>query len=70
VRARDLPRLAIALSRGAPDEKGFVVVHDAGRIVVRCDRPLPLQVDGEDLGDVDVAVFESEPAAVRALVPR
>lgn len=69
VRARDLPRLAIALSRGAPDEQDVVVVHDAGRIVVRCDRPLPLQVDGEDLGDVELAVFESEPAAVRVLVP-
>lgn len=69
VRARDLPRLAIALSRGTPDERDVVVVHDAGRIVVRCDRPLPLQVDGEDVGDVELAVFESEPAAVRALVP-
>jgi hypothetical protein len=29
-----------------------------------------LQADGEDLGDVDEAVFEAEPAAVRALVPR
>jgi diacylglycerol kinase family enzyme len=69
VRARNLPRLAIALSRGVRDHKDLVVVHDAERIVVRCDRPLPLQVDGEDIGDVEVAVFESEPAAVRALVP-
>ena len=28
-------------------------LHDVDRIVVRCDVPLPLQVDGEDLGDVD-----------------
>jgi diacylglycerol kinase family enzyme len=70
VRARDLPRLAIALSRGAGDETRVVLVRDAERIVVRCDRPLPLQVDGEDLGDVEVAEFESEPAAVRVLVPR
>lgn len=70
VRARDLPRLAVALSRGTPREKDAVVVHDAGRIVVRCHAPLPLQVDGEDLGDVELAVFESEPAAVRTFVPR
>ena len=34
------------------------------RIVVRCDEPLPLQADGEDLGDVTEAVFEAERDAV------
>ncbi len=48
----------------------MVVLHDAERIVVRCDAPLPLQVDGEDLGDVESAVFEAERDAVTALVPR
>ena len=38
------------------------------RLVVRCDRPLPLQVDGEDLGDVETAVFEAEREAVVVLV--
>ena len=32
--------------------------HDLDRFVVRCDQPVPLQVDGEDLGDVTEAVFE------------
>jgi diacylglycerol kinase family enzyme len=45
------------------------VLHDVDRVVLRCDVPLPLQVDGEDLGDVEHAVFESEPRAVTALVP-
>ena len=45
------------------------VLHDRDRIVVRCRRPLPLQADGEDLGDVEHAVFEAERAAVTALVP-
>jgi diacylglycerol kinase family enzyme len=36
---------------------------------VRCDRPLPLQVDGEDLGDVDEALFEAERGAVSVLAP-
>jgi diacylglycerol kinase family enzyme len=46
------------------------VLHDQQRIVVRCERPMPLQADGEDLGDVTEAVFESEPQAVTVLVPR
>jgi diacylglycerol kinase family enzyme len=35
---------------------------------VRCDRPLPLQADGEDLGDVSEARFEAEPDALAVLV--
>ncbi|HET9938091.1 MAG TPA: hypothetical protein VFQ28_04825, partial [Gaiella sp.] len=46
----------------------LLALHDADRLVARCDVPLPLQVDGEDLGDVDHAVFEAEPRAVSALV--
>ena len=33
-----------------------------------CDRPMPLHVDGEDLGDVDEAVFEAERGAVSVFV--
>ena len=70
VRPRSLPRVAFALARGVRQSRQFVVLHDAGRLVVRCDVPLPLQVDGEDLGDVETAVFEAEPRSVVALVPR
>lgn len=35
----------------------------------RSDVPLPLQADGEDLGDVTDAVFEAERDAIRVLVP-
>ena len=69
VRVVDLPRLALAALRGARPGQGLLVLHDRDRIVVRCRQPLPLQADGEDLGDVEEAVFESEPAAVTALVP-
>ena len=69
VRARDLPRLALAAIRGAGPRPGLLVLPDQARIVVRCERPMPLQADGEDLGDVEEAVFESEPAAVTALIP-
>jgi diacylglycerol kinase family enzyme len=69
VRARNLPRIArYALGRRDRARDGdLVYVHDADRIEVVCDRPLPLQADGEDLGDVDVAVFEAERAAVTVL---
>jgi len=62
-------RLLVELTRGAAPRPGLTVLHDVDRVVVTCDRPLPLQVDGEDLGDVERAVFESEPRAVTALVP-
>jgi diacylglycerol kinase family enzyme len=45
-------------------------VHDVDRIVVRCDRPLALQADGEDLGDAGEALFEAERAAVSVLAMR
>jgi hypothetical protein len=35
---------------------------------VRCDHALPLQADGEDMGDVDEAVFEAERSSVSVLV--
>jgi diacylglycerol kinase family enzyme len=70
VRARDIPRVAFELSRGARPREGLIALHDVERVVVHCDGPMPLQVDGEDLGDVETAVFEAEPAAVRVLVPR
>ena len=70
VRARDVPRVGLALLRGARPRTSLKVLHDVSRVTVRCDSPMPLQVDGEDLGDVETAVFEAEPRAVTALVPR
>jgi diacylglycerol kinase family enzyme len=62
-----LPRFAWQAWRGARGN-GVLVVHDADRIAIRCDAPLPLQADGEDLGDVEAAVFEAERDAVTVLV--
>jgi diacylglycerol kinase family enzyme len=69
VRARSLPRLTAAavLGRKAP---GVLYRHDVDRIEIRSASPQPLQVDGEDLGDVKEAAFESEREAVTVLVPR
>jgi diacylglycerol kinase family enzyme len=63
------PRLVYGLLRGSLASAPHVL---AGRGVeafeVRCDRPLPLQADGEDLGDVTEARFEAEPDALTVLV--
>jgi len=42
-------------------------LHDADRIEIRCDVPMPLQLDGEDLGDVTEVLFEAERDAVSVL---
>jgi diacylglycerol kinase family enzyme len=68
LRARDLPRFTRLLFHGKDEAGGVITAHDLDRLVVRCDRPLPLQVDGEDLGDTDSAVFEAERDAVTVLV--
>jgi diacylglycerol kinase family enzyme len=70
LRARSLPRIlsyAFA-SRDRTKARDLVYVHDADRFDMVCDRPLPLQADGEDLGDVEEAVFEAEREAVTVLV--
>jgi diacylglycerol kinase family enzyme len=54
--------------RGLTTTRGALSGHDLDRIEVVCDRPLPLQADGEDLGDVEEAVFECERDAVSVLV--
>jgi diacylglycerol kinase family enzyme len=63
---RTLPPLLFALATGRPVRNAFRG-HDLDLIEVRCDSPLPLQADGEDLGDVTRAVFESERRAVTVL---
>jgi diacylglycerol kinase family enzyme len=69
VRARAIPPLAAAAVLGRK-ARGVLYRHDVDRIELRCAEPLPLQVDGEDLGDVEIAVFEAERNAVSVLVPR
>ena len=69
VRARDLPRVMVHGVRGSGLKEGrALAARDLDRIVVRCDVPLPLQVDGEDAGDVAEAMYEAERDAVTVLV--
>jgi diacylglycerol kinase family enzyme len=62
-----LPRMAFALLTGRA-RRGVLYAHDQDRVEIVCDRPMPLQADGEDLGDVTEAVFEAERGAVSVLV--
>jgi diacylglycerol kinase family enzyme len=71
LRARRLPQVAAWALAGKGQQRSphVLYVHDADELVVRADRPTPLQVDGEDLGDVEEAHFEAERSALRVLVP-
>ncbi|HYX89392.1 MAG TPA: diacylglycerol kinase family protein [Gaiellaceae bacterium] len=70
VRPLGLARLLrYALSgRGQTEAEDIRYGHDLDRIEIVCDGPLPLQADGEDLGDIERAVFEAERNAVHVLV--
>ena len=70
MRRRDLPgAIVLALGRRDPARvHELLYAHNADRLEVVCDRPLPLQADGEDLGDVEHALFEAERDAVTVLV--
>ena len=66
----DVARLLayVFCGRGQTEAANIRYGHDLDRIEVSCDRPLPLQADGEDLGDADHVVFEAERSAVSVLI--
>jgi diacylglycerol kinase family enzyme len=68
IRPRDVLRLGAAIVRGKGYGTRVLTATDVDRLEVRCDEPLPLQADGEDLGDVEHAVFEARRDAVSVLV--
>lgn len=69
VRPATVPRLALEMFRGtAANDPAILAGHDLDALMVRCDRPLPLQADGEDLGDVTEAAFAAERGALTVLV--
>ena len=71
LKARLLPQVAwwALAGRGQDHSARVLYVHDADELQVVAESPVPLQVDGEDLGDVTEAVFEAERAALRVVVP-
>jgi diacylglycerol kinase family enzyme len=67
VRRRSLVRTAYTVLAGRPREGRVLYGHDLDRIEIVCDHPMPLHADGEDLGDVEEALFEAERGAVAVL---
>jgi diacylglycerol kinase family enzyme len=65
-----LPRFLTYAIRGRGQERArdVVYLHDVDRVEIVCDRPLPLQADGEDLGDTTQVTLEAERDAVTVLV--
>jgi diacylglycerol kinase family enzyme len=60
--------LMLGLFRGTlGNDRRALAGHDLDGFVVRCDHPLPAQADGEDLGDISEARFESERDALEVL---
>lgn len=69
VRRRTIVPTALAILSGhARGRADTLYGHDLDRVEIVCDAPTALQADGEDLGDVDRAVFEAERGAVSVLV--
>ena len=67
LRLRSLPGAVRYLLTGRT-RLPLLELHDQDRIEIRCDAPMPLQLDGEDLGDVDSVLLEAERDAVTVLV--
>jgi diacylglycerol kinase family enzyme len=70
LRTREIPQFAwYAFGRGdRTRSRNLLYAHDADRFEIACDTPMPLEVDGEDLGDVEHAVIEAERDAITVLV--
>jgi diacylglycerol kinase family enzyme len=69
VRPALLPSLlpTILLGRARPSRR-LLAGADVDDLSVTCTRPLPMQADGEDLGNVETVEFEAEREAVAVLV--
>jgi diacylglycerol kinase family enzyme len=66
---RAVPRFVRYLLRGQgqQDDADVLYAHDLDRLEIRCDRAMPLQADGEDLGDTELVVVEAERDALTVL---
>jgi diacylglycerol kinase family enzyme len=67
VRRRTLVGTAVRILTGHVRSGPYLYGHDLDRVEIVCDVPMPLHADGEDLGDVEGAVFEAERDAVSVL---
>lgn len=69
VRRRTLVPTALSIMSGhVRGRRDTLYGHDLDRVEIVCDTPMALHADGEDLGDVEEAVFEAERGAVSVFV--
>ena len=69
VRRRTLVPTALSIMSGhVRGRRDTLYGHDLDRVEIVCDAPMPLQADGEGLGDVTEALFEAERGAVSVFV--
>ena len=70
VRAVTIPRIAwaVLVSRSHVAWRNGVYHHDLRKATVRCDRPLPIQVDGDYIGEHDLIELGVEKDSLRLLV--
>ncbi len=68
LRRRTLLGTVLRVLTGRVRQGPYLYGHDLDRVEIACDRPMPLHADGEDLGDVEHALFEAERGAVSVLV--
>jgi diacylglycerol kinase family enzyme len=69
LRRRTLVPTALSILSGhGTGRRDTLYGHDLDRLVITCDAPMALHADGEDLGDVEEAVFEAERGAVSVFV--
>ncbi|MGN6797763.1 MAG: diacylglycerol/lipid kinase family protein [Gaiellaceae bacterium] len=61
-------RLASLLRRNDDEDDGVQRFHNLEKATVRCDRPLPVQLDGELIGELDRIELSVVPDAARLLV--
>jgi diacylglycerol kinase family enzyme len=70
LRPQGIPRLAwwLLARPSHPLSDEVVYLHDTDGVRLTCARPLPLQVDGEDLGDATEVVVAAERDALTVIV--
>ena len=69
VRRRTLLPTALSILSGhVRGRRDTLYGHDLDRVEIVCDGPTALHADGEDLGDVEEAIFEAERGAVSVFV--
>jgi diacylglycerol kinase family enzyme len=69
MRIRTILPTALKAFRAQPKVRGrrLLYVKDQPKFLVKCDKPMPLQMDGEFIGELDEVLIESVPNALSVL---